>query len=295
MQIAILGLLIIGLGVQAFYLKNQSKSPGFKSFSEPYKNRLVKFPKFFILGILALGSVIAICGITGYNPIKEIRNANIPTDLQNRKEAAMQQLDELRSREKTVSGNLEYKRLIADYSSLKNEIISYTSEANSRGLNKNNDILIQEIDEKLIGFKNSITSTETRTDKCNICGRTFSGDGYSESNDGVWRPCKYPYSSSICSAECGIKSTGQFNRAADNLINSGSSSLCSNCGLGHYQNGFCNRCGAASAERVNQSRSKSADCPMCKGTGIEKPMDANSSGESGRICPTCGGTGKQSY
>ena len=142
----------------------------------------------------------------------------------------------------------------------------------------------------------SSTNTSTiRTDKCNICGRNFTGDGYSEVTDGVWRPCEYPYTSSICSAQCGIKSTQQFNRAANNLFNSGSSSLCLNCGLGHYQNGYCDRCGAASVERVNQSRSKSADCPLCKGTGIEKPMGANSGGETGRICPMCDGTGKQSY
>ena len=141
---------------------------------------------------------------------------------------------------------------------------------------------------------NNPSTSTIRTDKCNICGRTFIGDGYSEVTEGVWRPCEYPYTSSICSAQCGIKSTQNLNRAANNLFNSGSSSLCLNCGLGHYQNGYCDRCGAASAERVNQSRSKSTDCPLCKGTGIEMPMGVNS-GETGRVCPMCDGTGKQSY
>ena len=142
---------------------------------------------------------------------------------------------------------------------------------------------------------NPLTTSSSSNIKCTICGSTFTGDGYCEDINGKWISCKYPHSSLICSEACGIKSTQQFNKAANDLINSQNSNRCTNCGLGHYVNGFCDQCGAASKERVRQSHEKKPDCPICKGTGIEKPMGANSSGESGRICSMCGGAGKQSY
>ena len=35
-------------------------------------------------------------------------------------------------------------------------------------------------------------------------------------------------------------------------------------------------------------------CPLCKGTGIERPMN-NLTNETGRICPMCDGRGVRSY
>ena len=152
------------------------------------------------------------------------------------------------------------------------------------------------------GNTNTVTSSSndnssplTSNFKCTICGNTYTGDGYCEDINGNWVPCEYPHSSLICSEACGRRSSEQFNNASDKIINSQNSSRCATCRLGHYQNGFCDRCGAASKERVRQSREGLPDCPLCKGTGIEKPMGANSSGETGRICSMCGGSGKQSY
>ena len=83
MQVIILGILVIVLGIQAVYLKNKSRSPGFKSFSEPYQNRLAKLPSFAIGGIFVIGLTMAIVGTFRYNPVnksnKEVDYNNIKT------------------------------------------------------------------------------------------------------------------------------------------------------------------------------------------------------------------------
>lgn len=130
---------------------------------------------------------------------------------------------------------------------------------------------------------------------CSICGKSFTGDGYCEDIDGQWKPCTSAYSGSICSEQCGLIASERANKVEQSINNTQYSERCTNCHLGYYRNGFCDRCGAASKERVKQSRENLPDCPLCKGTGIERPMGANSSGESGRICPMCNGSGKTGY
>lgn len=144
-------------------------------------------------------------------------------------------------------------------------------------------------------LQTSTSSPSISRTTCSICGKSFTGDGYCEDIDGKWKPCTSPYSGSICSEKCGLISSERANKVERSITNTPDLERCTNCHLGYYRNGFCDRCGAASKERVNQSRKNLPDCPLCNGTGIEKPMGANTSGESGRICPACDGTGKQSY
>lgn len=67
---------------------------------------------------------------------------------------------------------------------------------------------------------------------------------------------------------------------------------CSSCGLGSYQGGFCNMCGGASRQRVNESYSKAANCGFCSGTGIVAKGGIRG---GNKICPSCNGKGKQIY
>lgn len=97
---------------------------------------------------------------------------------------------------------------------------------------------------------------------CTICNRTFTGKGYEEVSNGVWRLCEEPYQCYICSKSCGMKHTRQMN----NLINE------------------------TSDGKVYDSNV----CSMCKGTGIEKNT-SHLTDESGRTCPMCNGKGVQGY
>lgn len=63
---------------------------------------------------------------------------------------------------------------------------------------------------------------------------------------------------------------------------------CTQC-IGHYQGGFCDICGAASPERVQESYSKAANCKYCQGSGVIP------NGNRYKVCPSCRGTGKQTY
>ena len=68
MQIIFLGICLLGLGIQALLLKNKSKEPNFKPFTEDYKNKLAKFPQFLIIGIIVIGSGLLAFGIKGKLP-----------------------------------------------------------------------------------------------------------------------------------------------------------------------------------------------------------------------------------
>lgn len=81
--------------------------------------------------------------------------------------------------------NLDYNNLVFKYTNLKNEIISYTAECNGRGISKENDRIINEIDEKISKYS-KITggsgnqTKEYSTNICSICGNEFNNRGYEE-------------------------------------------------------------------------------------------------------------------
>ena len=138
------------------------------------------------------------------------------------------------------------------------------------------------------GTNNSPTSSSNNGSnyvsytKCSICGRQFTGNGYEEVSDGVWKLCKDGEQSYICSPECGMVHTRKMNEL---MQKAGVSTKCSHCGLGTYQNGYCNYCGAASPERVNESYSNMPKCQGCNGTGWR----------DNEVCPLCDGKGVKVY
>lgn len=222
-HLIILGLTICALGIHALILKNKFNDSSFRSFSEPYKYRLAKLPLNAIVGILVLGAMLVV------GPIINLNNNNLPQDLQTRKDANNAKYFELLEKEKSAFSTLDYEQLVKGYNSFKNETISYTAECNRRGISKNNDEIVKEADEKISKYQKLVNSANTNIDNskqesdlfsCEICGRKFTGKGYCEGDDGIWRQCEEPYQGQICSPECGRRATGQFNKAASDLINS---------------------------------------------------------------------------
>lgn len=137
---------------------------------------------------------------------------------------------------------------------------------------------------------NNDSNTESST-TCNICGREFSGNGYEEQLDGSITELEYPYSNQLCSPTCARKASQKLDDVAKKYgidLNESSSSRCNRCS-GHYEDGFCNLCGGASPERVNQSLQNRANCEMCQGNKYVDGYDGV------KVCPVCNGTGKESY
>ena len=116
------------------------------------------------------------------------------------------------------------------------------------------------------------------TNTCNICGKEFTGKGYEEVSEGVWKPCQEPYQSSICSPSCGLQSTRNIDKVLEKYgINP--STIHDN-----------NSSHESSDGRIYENNA----CPLCNGTGIEKNT-SHLSDEYGRICPMCDGKGVRSY
>lgn len=137
---------------------------------------------------------------------------------------------------------------------------------------------------------NNDSNTESLS-TCNICGREFSGNGYEEQLDGSITELEYPYSNQLCSPTCARKASQKIDDVADKYgidLNESSSSRCQRCS-GHYEDGFCNLCGGASSERVNQSNQNRANCEMCQGNKYVEGYDGV------KLCTVCNGTGKENY
>ena len=137
---------------------------------------------------------------------------------------------------------------------------------------------------------NNDSNTESSS-TCNICGRAFNGNGYEEQLDGSVQELEYPYSNQLCSPTCARKASQKLDDVANKYgidINETASSKCQRCN-GHYEDGFCNLCGGASPERVNQSNQNRANCEMCQGSKYVESYDGV------KVCPVCNGSGKESY
>ena len=137
---------------------------------------------------------------------------------------------------------------------------------------------------------NNDSNTESSS-TCNICGREFSGNGYEEQLDGSITELEYPYSNQLCSPSCARKASKNIDDVTNKYgidSNKSSSSRCNRCS-GHYEDGFCNLCGGASPERVNQSNQNRANCEMCQGSKYVDGYDGV------KVCTVCNGSGKESY
>jgi len=127
-------------------------------------------------------------------------------------------------------------------------------------------------------FKSEVETESTNV--CNICKREFKGRGYYEVSEGVWRPCENPYQCFICSSSCGMKHTRSWNNLLEKS-GASSGSKCANCGMGYYEEGYCGKCGAASAEKAEEVYKRKYKCPYCNGTGIR----------GDEFCSSCNGRG----
>lgn len=101
---------------------------------------------------------------------------------------------------------------------------------------------------------------------CTVCGKKFSGKGYEEVAEGVWKQCEEPYQCYICSAFCGRLHTKKMNELV--------------------------------TKTSNKSDSKVYDsdaCTLCKGSGLESGKNLATGEPEERICPVCDGKGVKSY
>lgn len=138
----------------------------------------------------------------------------------------------------------------------------------------------------------SMTTPESESaTTCSQCGRVFYGNGYEEQEDGTFKELEYPYSNQLCSPSCAQKASQKLEDVANKYgieLNESSSSRCNRCN-GHYEDGFCNLCGGASPESVNQSLQNRSNCEMCHGNKYVEGYDGV------KVCPVCNGSGKESY
>ena len=116
------------------------------------------------------------------------------------------------------------------------------------------------------GNNSNSTNEESFKNTCTICGKLFTGKGYTEVRDGVWEKC-VDLQCPICSQTCGMKHTNKMN-------------------------GYVN----STRKDLNDGRiyEKNA-CSMCKGTGLETSYDAFTRRYNSRTCPMCDGKGVRGY
>ncbi|WP_188051634.1 hypothetical protein [Flavobacterium sp. GP15] len=151
---------------------------------------------------------------------------NLPPDLQSKKDACNAKYKELADKEENASESSDYKQLITDYTNFKNEVISYTSECNQRGISKENDKLINKIDEKLSKFEKlsesdnsyssdssySNSSSYSSSNTCSWCGKSFSGSHYTHL--GKMSDCYSTTSSSSIGIYCSMKCCSEARRSS---------------------------------------------------------------------------------
>ena len=133
--------------------------------------------------------------------------------------------------------------------------------------------------------------SETSATVCKMCTREFTGDGY-DKIDGVWQK-NTSMQTELCSPSCARENSEKMDKTYDDILEKHGyqkvfTKKCSRC-RSNYVDGFCERCGAASPEKVNETYSKMPNCEMCSGTGITDGYDGK------RICSVCNGKGKQTY
>ena len=80
----------------------------------------------------------------------------IPEDLQKRKDNLSEQNESLGKRYDTETNTSNYQDLINDYSSFKQEILDYTNECNKRGIEKENNELIAQVEDRINKLKEKL-------------------------------------------------------------------------------------------------------------------------------------------
>jgi hypothetical protein len=157
----------------------------------------------------------------------------------------------------------------------------------------NNSYNSNSIDNTLdtLSIVNESISDDSST-TCKICGDNFFGDGY-DKIDGIWQK-NTSMQTELCSSSCARKESERMDNVYDNILEKHGygrafTEKCSKCGS-YYVDGFCERCGAASAEKVYESYSNRPNCDLCNGAGYMYGGNG-----SNLVCPSCSGTGKFSH
>jgi hypothetical protein len=118
--------------------------------------------------IIILTAIISSCG-----------NKSMPDDLERRKESINNTLSALGNELENVKGE-DIQPLIDKYTAIKNELENYTTECNKRGIEKNNDQAINQINQVIEELKSKIpvlisyAQAESFMQKrCNDIGQTL--------------------------------------------------------------------------------------------------------------------------
>ncbi len=135
--------------------------------------------RFFNLILLSFSLFITSCN-------------NLPADLQSRKDECNAKYKELADQEKSANSSSDYKQLITDYTSFKNEIISYTAECNRRGISKENEKLVSEINDKLSKFESL-----SKSDNSYSSGNTSSSSSTSYDKNTVYNQGMEDYTNTL--------------------------------------------------------------------------------------------------
>lgn len=181
-------------------------------------------------------------------------------------------LESVRKMEEKAITDADYQEVLAGYITLQEKGEAYNLKLTERGLESRiSHSLAKEVKEKIdeyskMTIEERIVEEQITYTRCKICGDQFTGRGYEEVEDGVWRPGKDPYQYEICSTICGAEQTKKIHESMDKL-------------RGYQQN--------SNTQNANT-------CTLCKGTGIEKNTSSLTD-EYGRTCPMCDGKGYMSY
>lgn len=160
-----------------------------------------------------------------------------------------------------------------------------------RKSNNSNDSVSSDISIDSTTVVNDTISYDSQT-ICKVCGTKFYGDGY-DRIDGVWQK-NTSMQTELCSPSCARKESERMDNVYDDILEKHGyekvfTKKCTRCGS-DYVDGFCERCGAASAEKVYESYSNRPNCDLCNGNGYIHGGNGNN-----LICPSCNGTGKFSH
>ncbi len=90
---------------------------------------------------------------------------------------------------------------------LREEYVVYFDSCEKVGAKREKDRILGDLD----AIMQTVESKAISTTNCSICGRDFTGNGYHEVSDGVWEKQVEPYQASICSKNCGLNHTNNWN------------------------------------------------------------------------------------
>ncbi len=150
--------------------------------------------------------------------------------------------------------------------------------------------------ENTIDNSNSATSNSSSVDVivCKVCNNHITDSGY---NPELLGTNGQSYFCSLACAQVYDKNeTEKWNTLLKKYgkgeiepeLNNYNKQRCTQC-TGYYSDGFCVLCGAASAQRVNETYSKAPNCEFCGGAGYTDGYDGK------KLCISCRGNGKQTY